>query len=415
MAIRNRPPILGLNRADLNIRRQPSQQMRHFRSIDGVRGWLAWSVVLYHILLLTAADQWKPVVAYIHLLDYVSVPCFIIISGFVITHLLLERKERYFPYIARRFLRIYPAYICCLALGCVATYLHFAAFAGHPWGDYVPQPEILQAELAGSHGAELGWHLLAHLTMLHGLISNNVLPVSQYMFLGPAWSLSLEWQFYLLAPLIIFWVRTPPGKIMVSLAAVAALAAYQRGWFGAFGDPSSLPGAGLYFAAGIGSRLVYPKLPTLSAYPTVGVILAGGFVILARPLLPFVMWIAFIAWLRVEHPTDGVRHGVDRCLDVAFNSKIARYLGKRSYSTYLVHEPIIHTIVYMCIKLFSLGIAATVGVMFVTVPLITWAMSGLLWRYVEEPAIDFGKRRFRDLDAGGANNVGVRARTGTMT
>lgn len=376
--------------------------MKHFRSIDGVRGWLAWSVFVYHMILLTAADQWKPVLGYADIFGQIAVPIFIIISGFVITHLLLEKKERYVPYITRRFLRIYPLYFCCLALGIVATYLHFAAFADLPWGDYVPQPEILNRELAGSHGSALGWHLLAHVTMAHGLISDNVLPASQYMFLGPAWSLSLEWQFYLLAPLLLLGLRTGRGQIILSLLTVAGFIAYQKGWFGVFYDPSLLPGAGLYFAAGIASRLVFPKLPTLSAYPVAGVILAGGLMILARPLLPYFLWFAFIIWLRVEHPSRVASRGIDRCLHLAFDSKVARYLGTRSYSTYLVHEPVIHIIVYVCIKQFALGIAATVGVMFVVAPIITLGASILLYRYIEAPAIAFGKRLFNDPDLSGA-------------
>jgi peptidoglycan/LPS O-acetylase OafA/YrhL len=356
------------------------------------------------MMLLSAADQWKPILAYADILGQIPVPCFIIISGFVITHLLLEKREHYLPYITRRFLRIYPLYICCLALGIFATYLHFTAFADHPWGSFIPQPDIMNAELAGSHGSDLGWHLLAHLTMTHGLISNNVLPASQFMFLGPAWSLSLEWQFYMLAPLIVFGLRTRRGKIILSLITAVAFAAFQKGWFGAFYDPSFLPGAGLYFAAGIASRLVYPRLPTLSAYPAVSMILAGGLAILARPLFPFFLWIAFIIWLRVEHPRDAVSRGIDRCLDVAFNSKVVRYLGTRSYSTYLVHEPIIHIVVYVCIKKFALGIAPTVGVTFITVPIMTLCASIMLYKYVEAPFIAFGKRLFNDPDTAGANN-----------
>ncbi len=372
--------------------------MQHFRSLDGVRGWLAWSVLVYHMIILSAADQWSHLLTFADILGQVAVPCFIIISGFVITHLLLEKRERYLPYITRRFLRIYPLYFCCLALGILATYLHFAAFADHPWGNYVPQPDILNAELAGSHGSALAWHLLAHVTMAHGLISNNILPASQFMFLGPAWSLSLEWQFYMLAPLLVFWLRTQWGKIILPLVTVAAFAAYQKGWFGTFYDPSLLPGAGLYFAAGIATRLMYPRLPTLSAYPAASVIIVGGLVIMARPLLPFFLWSVFIIWLRVEHPSDAVSRCIDRCLDASFNSNVARYLGTRSYSTYLVHEPIIHILVYVCVKQFALGIAATVGVVFITVPIITLAASILLYKYVEAPCIAFGKRLFNDSD-----------------
>jgi hypothetical protein len=124
------------------------------------------------------------------------------------------------------------------------------------------------------------------------------------------------------------------GKIILSLTIVVAFAAFEKGWFGTFYDPSFLPGAGLYFAAGIATRLVFPKLPTLSAYPAVGVILAGGPVLLARPLLPFLLWFAFIIWLRVQHQPQATSSGIGRCFDLAFDSKVARYLGTRSYSTY---------------------------------------------------------------------------------
>jgi peptidoglycan/LPS O-acetylase OafA/YrhL len=387
--------------------------MKHFRSLDGMRAWLAWSIVLFHMVLLTAADQWQPLLAHAYILSRVCVPCFLIISGFVITHLLLEKKERYLPYIARRFLRLYPLYFCCLGLGILATYLHFAAFADHPWGSYVPQPEVLSAELASSHGRQLELHLLAHLTMTHGLISNTVLPMSQYMFLGPAWSASLEWQFYVVAPLILFGLRTRRGQFALALITVAAFAAFQRGWFGVFYDPSFLPGGGIYFAAGILTRLAYPKLPTLSAYPAAVMILGGGLVLMAPALLPLFIWVAFIIWLRVEQASDPISRGIDRVANVALNSRIARYLGTRSYSTYLVHEPIINIIVYVCIRKYALGIGPTLAVIFITVPIVTLGASILLYRYVEAPCIAFGKRLFNDPDAAGAQESGAQGAGGT--
>jgi peptidoglycan/LPS O-acetylase OafA/YrhL len=374
--------------------------MKHFRSLDGVRAWLSWSVVLFHMILLTAADEWQPILAKADILSRVRVPCFLIISGFVITHLLLEKQERYLPYITRRFLRIYPLYLVCLTLGIFATYLHFSAFADHPWGKYIPQPEIFSEEVAGSHGSIFDLHLLAHLTMVHGMISDTVLPGTQYMFLGPAWQVSVEWQFYMLAPLILLGLRTRRGQVVLGLVTVVGFAAFQRGWLGVFDDPSFLPGAGIYFGTGIATRLVYPKLPTLSAYPAAAMILAGGVVVMAHALLPFFLWFAFITWLRVENASDPVSRGIDRFADIVLNSKVARYIGTRSYSTYLVHEPIIHVIVYVCIKKYALGIAPTVAVTFITVPLLTLGASIVLYKYVEAPFMALGKRL--TTDAGGA-------------
>jgi peptidoglycan/LPS O-acetylase OafA/YrhL len=330
---------------------------------------------------------------------------FIIISGFVVTHLLIEKQEQLAPYLARRFLRIYPAYFVCLCLGIAATYLHFSAFGARPWGDLVPQPGLMGAEMASLQSDGFVVHLLAHLTLLHGAISNQILPASQYMFLGPAWSLSLEWQFYILAPLILFAMRTRRGKILVALATVAGYAAYRQGWFGAFYDTSFLPGAGLYFAVGIATRLVFAQLPTFRVYPAAAMLIAGGFVLLSHDFLPFFFWLAFIAWLRLEQPQAGSNGALDRCFKVAFNSPAARYLGVRSYSTYLVHEPLIHIIVYICIKRFALGMTATFVVSLLTAPVATVLAAMVLYRYVEAPAIDLGRKLFAERQSRVASAV----------
>jgi len=369
--------------------------MQHFRSIDGLRAWLAWGVVFFHIFLLTAVDVRFPVLqGTLDVFAVYLVFVFIIISGFVVTHLLIEKREPLIPYMVRRFLRIYPAYLVCLCLGIAACNLHFSTFADRPWGDWVPQPEFMQAQIESLKTHGFTEHLLAHLTLLHGAISDRVLPQSEYMFLGPAWSLSLEWQFYIVAPFIVFAVRRRRGRILTVIAAVVALAAYRQGWFGRFYDPSFLPGAGLYFAVGIGTRLVFTRLPKFTGYPAATMLLGGAFALLAHDLVPFLFWAAFIAWLRLER-TDGTSSLLDRFCNTAFNSRGAYYLGIRSYSTYLIHEPLIHIVVYLCVKRLALGMTATVVTALVAVPALTLMAASLLYRHVEAPAIEWGKKVFK--------------------
>lgn len=368
--------------------------MTHFRSIDGLRAWLAWIVVFSHIALYTASDIRFPLLE--HTLDVAAiraVSVFIIISGFVITHLLLEQRERYLPYITRRFLRVYPVYLICLVAGLFATRLHLEAFAGHPWGNYVPQPDLIAAEIRSLSGAGYYWNLAAHLSLLHGAISNSILPASEYTFLGPAWSLSLEWQFYLVAPLLIPALVNRTGRRLVPLVAVTGYLAYRLGLLGEFFDPSLLPGATLQFATGIATRLTFSRLPHLKEYPVAAIIVSFGFVALAHDLLPFVLWIAFIAWLRTER-SEATHGAISRCIEHAFDSRPAVFLGKRSYSTYLVHEPIVNSVVYVCITRFSMGLWPTLACTLISVPLLTLGASVLLYRYVEAPAISFGKGLF---------------------
>lgn len=381
--------------------------VKHFRNIDGLRAWLAWVVVLSHITLHTGADIRWPFIEKLEIGGTWSVCIFIIISGFVITHLLLEKRENYLPYISRRFLRIYPIYFVCLLIGIGATYLHMRAFADRPWGPIVPQPGLLGLEVESLGSGDFLRHLGAHLVLFHGAISSHILPASAYMFLGPAWSLSLEWQFYLVAPLILVALRTRSGQLLVALATVTAYGAYQQGWLGQFFDPSFLPGAGLYFAAGIATRLLFAKLPEFQTYPLAALLIAIGFCLMSHALAPFVIWAAFVAWLRTAPAVSRTCSPVDLVLNAAFNSKIARYLGTRSYSTYLIHEPIIHAVVFLCIKYFALGLVPT---LFITLPVTfasTLVASAVLYRVVEAPAIALGKRLFTSSDVPGKSDSSV--------
>jgi peptidoglycan/LPS O-acetylase OafA/YrhL len=370
--------------------------MKHFHGIDGLRAWLAWTVVFAHIVMLTAADVKWPVLHKLSLAADHAVSVFIIISGFVITHLILEKKEKYIPYITRRFLRIYPLYFICLFIGILATWLHIEAFTSHPWGELTPQPEFLALQIAVFQGHGFWEHFIAHLTLLHGLLPNNILNQSEFMLLGPAWSLSLEWQFYLLAPLILFLLRYPLGKIAVPLVTIIGYYGYTEGWFGDFETPSCLPGAGLFFGVGICTRLIIRQLPRLASYPLAAVILSLGFIKMSHLMVPYIVWCAFIVWMLQATSKDFISIKIKKLLDLAFDSKVAAYLGERSYSTYLIHYPLIHIISYVCVKNFDMGLQKTVMVELVCAPLLTLFTSIVLFRIIEAPAIAYGKRLFKE-------------------
>ncbi len=76
---------------------------------------MAWWVVLGHALILSGLSAFIPQrIGRIVMAGDIAVDVFIIVSGFVITNLMLAKKETYLPYIVRRAFRIYPIYVLCL-------------------------------------------------------------------------------------------------------------------------------------------------------------------------------------------------------------------------------------------------------------------------------------------------------------
>jgi len=62
-----------------------------------------------------------------------------------------------------------------------------------------------------------GPQLLAHLTMLHGAVPDQILPGSSITYLPPAWSISVEWQFYLVAPFLFAFLKRPGSRLVLLL------------------------------------------------------------------------------------------------------------------------------------------------------------------------------------------------------
>ncbi|WP_268995436.1 acyltransferase family protein [Microvirga roseola] len=99
---------------------QSGQQ--RFQAIEGARSLLALWVMFGH--LLQQAGLSKQVVWPLSVIagpdDAVRV--FIIISGFVITHLVITSNESYGTYIVRRWLRLFPLMASCIGVVVLFSY-----------------------------------------------------------------------------------------------------------------------------------------------------------------------------------------------------------------------------------------------------------------------------------------------------
>lgn len=157
--------------------------------IDGLRCVAICAVILYHMqgYVVNAIGQPHPG-TFLHRLlaqGAFGVPLFFSLSGYIIAVPFLGPKppplRRYF---LRRLTRLEPPYFINLLL----------VFA-------------LKVALLGIAAVELFPHLLASLVYLHGAIYG-----AHSLVNGVAWSLEVEWQFYLLAPLLLLLVVRLPAR-----------------------------------------------------------------------------------------------------------------------------------------------------------------------------------------------------------
>jgi peptidoglycan/LPS O-acetylase OafA/YrhL len=228
--------------------------MRKLDSIESLRGWMAWWVVIGHAIHISGTNA-----LFVHMplkllpANGAAVDVFMVISGFVITNLILGKREPYLTYIAKRAWRLLPLMATMIVVSVLARNLYYEAYIVNPWA-----AEAAMRKLRFS-AEEHDWLQFAvlHLTMLHGAIPENVFRFSSTAFLAPAWSISLEWQFYLLAPIII-WAMITPSMLSTCIVAIALGLSYVSiaGQIGTWQYESFLPLAIVYFMVGITVRVV---------------------------------------------------------------------------------------------------------------------------------------------------------------
>jgi len=309
-----------------------------FTDIVGLRIYLALWVAVGHGLQLSGFLERSNPLFSLLLRGHDAVILFMIVSGFVITNLLIVKQESYSRYIVRRFFRLYPAFV----LACVAGYLliddwYFIVqnvpWQSAAWSSYSRGIGELQAQAT----TNLPPHMIAHALMIHGAIPNEVLSRSAMTLLPAAWSISLEWQFYLVAPLVIAAFGSRWRMSLIAVASLILLILYRKSLLGSYDSEAVLVANTHFFLIGIASRLAYDHLSTFKASPLIGALLSVFLAVaLTKAVLPIAIWGAFLCY-SLWHREAPVTGHMFRWLT---QSRPAQILGEASYSLYLVHRPV---------------------------------------------------------------------------
>jgi len=366
--------------------------------LDGLRGLLALWVAVSHIVCLSGSAA---ITLPFHLesgwIDFVlaapAVETFMILSGFAITFLLHARPQSYGEFMIGRFFRIVPTYIVCLALGATVAWwftpwlLNHAAWKG---SEYLTENVLPTSQLEHQHPAA---YLFWHLTLLHGAVPNHILPQCSTTFLPPAWSISLEWQFYLLAPLIAWMVRSNIAVLaLVAVAIVSGkLGRLVHDPMGAF-----LPTQLDLFLIGIGSYHLFAWAQgrgSASATRIDRLVLVAFAVALVSEIHSVALQIWVVAF------GAGFVSGRDlfsralRTIRTLLLHRALQYLGRWSYPLYLIHWPLVILGLCLLVDLFP-GIEsrhALPVMLAVALPVIV-TTAALLHYTVEAPLMRLGRR-----------------------
>lgn len=366
--------------------------MQRLSSIEGFRAYLALWVIIDHSLEC-AGYRYFDLGGLKRLLmeGWWAVDVFVIISGFVIFFLLDKQQENYRQFITRRFFRLFPlAFLLFLAAIPLSKLRAWNVING----GYL-QPETAQALLAtiDSWWSHLPVHTALHTTLLHGVIPEIGLHDAPGAFLEPAWSISLEWQFYLVAPFAYFLVtRSGTGGRSWICGVCLALFLAARTLLPAVRYDAFLPFHIEFFFLGGLSFFIYKRhqagIP--GAFATALALSVFLFVLGVREhaLIPVCLWVTFFG-LMLEPATSLS----SRALTPLFTNPVTQFAGKISYSIYLGHILVIFAMQYALIKFApglpreKHGILLFLFTLSATIPL-----AALLYRFVELPGMQLGKK-----------------------
>lgn len=364
--------------------------MKRIPELDGLRGIAIALVIACHYEVF-ARQLWG-----LPKFGWVGVDLFFVLSGFLITSVLLNLRGQETPFKAfysRRFRRILPPYIAFTVL------IYAVTAVLHDYALYRAKSAVgftLFLQSFGRLGVTLRQLASGQSFQLH----HAPLAATKIGMTGKVseardvlWSLSIEEYFYLLWAPVVIWLRK---RWVVTAAAAICLVTFLFRWFGFVGLESYFSISHRFDAPVFGALVALLIASTLSRRLVNTILLAAGIVgvtTLAAVLQPMgnflnmevrddhifgVFGIPALSLVAASIVGLAVTNSEGSAF-VFLRSRVLRFLGAISYMLYLLHG-----LVYLIflqffapnwvISIAALSCAAT--------------LSWLSWTYLERPILD---------------------------
>lgn len=183
----------------------------HVPELDGVRGLAVLYVALFHLQGYAGVGNNRTPYGYLASMGWSGVDLFFVLSGFLITGILLDSRfgEKYFQkFYARRILRIFPLYYFVV----VALFL-----GGPPLLRSLSRGDLV-AQLVKPGSQIFAWTFTLNIPFA---FDNNQIS----RLIHPLWSLAIEEQFYLIWPVTVYLLKPRTLRAVCLALAVSALLA----------------------------------------------------------------------------------------------------------------------------------------------------------------------------------------------
>ncbi|MCE4071373.1 MULTISPECIES: acyltransferase family protein [Pseudomonas] len=326
--------------------------------INGLRAWAVVAVVLYHFGISGFTG------------GFVGVDVFFVISGYLMTGIILGALAApagfsFWNFYLARARRILPALLalCAVLLALGWFFLlpsDYQRLGKHVWGSVLFTSNRMFMKEAGYFDVASHDKWLLH-----------------------TWSLSVEWQFYLLFPLLLVAAWRWLGGHRWLLALLGSVALASLGYCVLLADKN--PSQAFYFfpsrawelLAGGVIFLIQARWQ-LSARQSVWIERAGMGLIIGSLLLitPEMSWPGLLSLIPVSGAALVLLARRDDARLTA--NGIAQWLGIRSYSIYLWHWPVVVALAYLELSRQPMAIAAGLA--------LTLILGHLSYHWVEQPS-----------------------------
>ncbi|WP_026198470.1 acyltransferase family protein [Wenxinia marina] len=350
--------------------------MKYRPDVDGLRAVAVLAVVLYHAGLL----GWSG--------GFIGVDVFFVISGYLITGIIyresIQNRFSFIDFYDRRLRRIMPALLCVVLFVLAGASLLFLP----------REMRVLPGQVIGA------------VTFVANIVlwrqSGYFAPAADELPLLHIWSLGVEEQFYIFAPVLIIGILRWAPRLLIPFVVIATILSFALSVV----FSSRMPDASFYLLPTRAWELAAGSLVSLAVLPrpsnrvvrelatVAGLALIVGGVVFIGPEMAFpgaIAAVPVIGSVLVILCGDGTKAGA------ALAWRPVRGLGLISYSLYLWHWPLI---VFADYGGWLEGRLSAVLVVLISI-VIAW----LSWRFVERPFRDRTRVRRSGVFYGSAAGV----------